>query len=1242
VSEIYLRDVLRLPEAVHAGDYKVALTNGFTKETTEARVDEYVVTGQLQEAFRQALTIVRSATRDGDSHAAYLHGSFGSGKSHFLTVLHAVLNNEAAARRKTGLQPVIAEHDEWLRGKKFLMVPYHLIGATDLDAAILGGYVATVRALHPEAPVPPVYRSDAMLDDARAQREFFDDDAEFARWLDATGAAGADDLDDLDLIDGAPSDGWTTADLDAAFVAPPGDPRRRALESALLSGPYSGRVRGATGDADAFLPLENGLSVIAAHTRELGYDGLVLFLDELILWLQAHMSNQEFVNTQVSKLVKLIESGVAERAVPIVSFISRQRDLSKLVGEDVTGADVKNLEAQVEYLAGRFDVVNLADGNLPAIVRERVLKPRAGKEYLLDEAFAAIESSRASDRDVLLDATGVTEATWDDFRRVYPLSPALLNVLVALAGALQRERTGLKLLQEMLFRRRADMTLGQLIPLGDLWDVLADGTGEAFTDRLRRDAAAAQRFYARVRAHLLAKYGSETDSRFVADDRFVKTLLLAFLAPHLPALTRLTGPRIAALNLGSIRSRTVEPGSMVVTRLRDLQAEFGELRSEGEQDPVFALHLSDLDVEPLLDAVGEKDSIGARRRWVRERLWEAFGVPDSDEFVCVRDFVWRGTRRTAEFVFANVRDTTDLPEIQFLPSVDGRMRFVLDYPFDTAGHYPSDDVQRVNQLRRGGMEAATVVWIPHFLSEQKMAQLGRLLKISYLLERDRLDDYASDLSADNRIKVRHQLMAQRDNLTSQLVAALQQAYGIARRDPGVVVAELEGDTNVLSLLPGFTPRPAGGASFEQNAQALVDGLYATLHPKHPDLDPGRSGKAITTADLRMVLGWITQATESGNRRVEVDRRQQPLVRRIVHGLELGEVSDGPLTLHVEWRRRIEQHAAAQGITGDLAADNVRRWIADMGITGLDRPVANLVIATYALLADRAWVHHGVVVDPPDLEKIGAGYVLRAQELPAAEEFATARARVAILFGIPVPDVLVTRNVRALAEQVGAMVTGAEQAVNGVWRALDKHAADLGVEPPTPRSTAARHAAELLAQLAAAREPTALVRAIAKAPSEPSDAMIGNAIKSAPAVLAALEDVDWSLLASVRGLVGHEVLGERAARLTDRVADVARATQLERDLVEVLGEVRPAAVALSTELARLAAVTKPVEPPVVTPPVTIPPVVGPDPAPSPAAVPRRRTGTAAELRPVLQELEAELAAHPRARYELTWRLVDEGR
>ncbi|MGH3924659.1 MAG: PglY protein, partial [Pseudonocardiaceae bacterium] len=219
-GEIFLRDVIDIPESVHAGDFKVELSGGF--RDTQARVDEYVVTDQLRQAFSKALGIVRAAVRGGSSYAAYLHGSFGSGKSHFLTVLHAILNNDPAARAKPGLQPVIADHDGWLRGRKFLMVPYHLVGATDLGSAVLGGYVNTVRRLHPGAPTPPVYRADAMLADARRQREFLADDAKFVEWLGTGSALDLDanqcEVDDLDVIDAVPVSGWTSTELDRAFT----------------------------------------------------------------------------------------------------------------------------------------------------------------------------------------------------------------------------------------------------------------------------------------------------------------------------------------------------------------------------------------------------------------------------------------------------------------------------------------------------------------------------------------------------------------------------------------------------------------------------------------------------------------------------------------------------------------------------------------------------------------------------------------------------------------------------------------------------------------------------------------------------------------------------------------------------------------------------------------------------------------------------------------------------------------
>ncbi|WP_433890500.1 PglY protein [Streptomyces sp. CA-111067] len=1286
---LYLKDVLNLPESVLAGDFKVELSGGFGESAQ--RVREYVVTDQLEQAFRKSLGIVKASVRDNSSHAAYLHGSFGSGKSHFLTVLHAILNDSAAvARDQPKLQAVIADHADWLvqegTRKRFLMVPYHLVGAASLDSALLGGYVATSRRLHPGAPVPPVYRADAALADARRQRDFLADDGKFIQWLsDPSGpdaltqgdAGDGGDLDDLDAKD-APASGWTSASLDAAFAAAPGDELRNALISALISdsGPMSAYARGAQGDKNAFLPLENGLAVISRHARSLGYDGLVLFLDELILWLQAHLSEKAMVNDEVSKLVKLIESGDTDRPVPIVSFISRQRDLSQLVGSDVVGAEVKNLEQQVGYLAGRFDVVSLEDRNLPAIIKERVLQPKDdAARAALSSAFAAVESSDAAVREVLLDAAGATRADWGDFKELYPLSPVLLNALVALSGALQRERTGLKLIQEMLYRRRGDMKLGDLIPLGDLWDVLAEGMGEAFTDRLRAQSEAAIRFHTKVQAFLLQKYGSTEDPGYRADDRFVKTLLLGFLSPEVPALSRLTGGRLAALNHGSLRSRAVTPGELAVRRLRELQAEFpGELRSDGnDADPVFTLHLSNLDVEPILDAVGEKDNVGQRRIWVKQQLWQALGVRDTGAFVCEHEVVWRGTRRIAEFVFENVKEPATMPTTQFAPSVEGRVRFVVDYPFDESDGHPSDDTARIQWLRQDGFEAPTVVWLPFFFSPQRSAQLGRLLKIQYLLERDRLANYAAHLPSDDQIRVKHQLEAQRDTLTSQLTDVLRQLYGIASVDETNVGAETPDGLHVYSLYPGHTPQLQGGAPFTYNLAKLADGLFAALYPKHPDFDPQESRKAVTPGELKTVYGWITRAMEDGSRRVVVDGKQLGLVKRIVHALELGEVHDGPLNVGTEWRRRIEQHATAHGVTGDYEGEDIRRWIAELGWTGLDKAVSNLLIAAYALVADRSWVFNGASAAAPELDRIGTGWALRAQELPSEEEFTAAHERAAALFGESVPRVRYARNVNDLADKVRVKAQRWEAAVNGLRRSLANHRGALGLtQEQSARELAVHDAADLIARLVRHKDATALVRELSALGYATTDDALARTMSSAQITLDALDRVKWQLLGSVRGLVSRgDGLADRAERLLTEIAETAAALERDRELAPVMNQAESRAVDIISESGRLNALAAPVPPPAAAPasvpaprdadqvslavhghpplPAAAPAAAEIEDMPSTLAAPNRRrrlivatspdslgADLARALAELTQQIKAHAAAHPGAEIEIGWR------
>lgn len=80
-------------------------------------------------------------------------------------------------------------------------------------------------------------------------------------------------------------------------------------------------------DEHGFISLDAGLSVIAEHAKSPGYDGLILFMDELILWLATLIHNQKFVARDASKITNFVEGGDARRAIPVVSFIARRRDL---------------------------------------------------------------------------------------------------------------------------------------------------------------------------------------------------------------------------------------------------------------------------------------------------------------------------------------------------------------------------------------------------------------------------------------------------------------------------------------------------------------------------------------------------------------------------------------------------------------------------------------------------------------------------------------------------------------------------------------------------------------------------------------------------------------------------------------------------------------------------------------------------------------------------------------------------
>ena len=246
---------------------------------------------------------------------------------------------------------------------------------------MLGGYVEHVTRLHPDAPIPAVYASKAVFDTIARFRDELGDERFFAR-LNEQAEAADEGWGDL----GA---GWTDETYERAANAAADRFRSSAAVSNVVATflPGHGSLLRTQG---LYLDIDAGLAVMSQHASALGYDAVVLFLDELVLWLMTRLADQAFVSEEATKVSKLVEAAAADRPAPLVSFVARQRDLRELVGRDIPGAERLSLLDALKWWEERFATITLEDRNLPAIAEHRILAPKsADAKRTIDEAFDA-------------------------------------------------------------------------------------------------------------------------------------------------------------------------------------------------------------------------------------------------------------------------------------------------------------------------------------------------------------------------------------------------------------------------------------------------------------------------------------------------------------------------------------------------------------------------------------------------------------------------------------------------------------------------------------------------------------------------------------------------------------------------------------------------------------------------------------------------------------------------------------
>lgn len=1251
---LHLGDVFVIPDVAGAEDYVLRLSDSVGAAASRT-IRDYVVTPQLAQSFDTALTVVAGALKSGTSAGAWLKGSFGSGKSHFMAVLHAVLSGNTDAWSKTELQPVLAHHQKELHGANLLGLTFHLLGAESLEQAIFKGYITQIRALHPGAALPPLHLTDGLLADADGLRVRLGDKEFFA-------ALNGGDRHAKDEWSGVLDGTWAAAAYDRARAADHGDDDRTTLVSALVDAFYTAFPQTA-----GYVGLDEGLALLASHAKSLGYDGVVLFLDELVLWLAFGVQSTEFFKTEAQKITKLVEDGLGKRDIPLISFISRQIDLRKWFADaGASGQEQAALDQAFAFQEGRLTSIQLGDDNLPHVAHKRLLQPKdaAAAQHIAD-AFAAVDRHPRV-WDVLLgggDEGGVDEQA---FRLTYPFSPALIATLRHLASAMQRERTALKVMQQMLVDRRDTMPITEIVPVGDAFEYLVtgQGSGAAINPQISALFQSADKLYREKVRPLLLRNNNLTEldvaaggtvNGFRGQDRLAKTLLLAAIAPGVPALKALTARRLAALNHGSMHSPLPQgEAQMVLSAVRSWTGEIPEIQVDAGDDPLIRVQLDDVDWQSVMDRAKSEDNAHRRRRLITDLIREDLGISGEPDMTgaFTHTVVWRGSKREVDVVFGNVRDSASLSDDQF-QARPGTWRLVIDHPFDEQGHSTAEDVQRLDNFIARGMRQQTVVWLPHFLGTRRQRELGELVILQWLLDAqsDRFSQHADHLSETDRHVAKSILETKKNTLLANLRTAVLQAYGAAALTSDIDVFD-RGHRVLASLDNGLGVRKPVGATLREAFDHVVEQAYSSSYPDHPQFEPG--DKAITVAQLKMVHDHLVRAAQHPEGRVQITGSIRD-VQGITKQLQVGLATEVNFLFQEDrfqaWNKTFEQGLGARSADhqAPVTVAEMREWLKRSDRRhGLRQEVADLVILAWGLLRRRAWYLHGSPLPTaPAPGTLTDQMELRTTDLPTESEWQDFRTVAGQVFGTQTNPYLTPDAVARAVDDVHGSAQALTHHARQLVAALDTVSRTQPAAPGSQREQTARVAAHLVERLSASSG-VALIRILTQPEYAGKAPVVGRSLRAAADCVAALGAFNWSLVSSLRDGANTEgALAVQAAALVTKLEDAIAHDELVIPLAPAIASFQSGAVVWLQQTAKIAtpAASAPVLAPLTSPgsaptfsatsvdEVDLP--ILPTPVKSALGTGRRTLNVGDDIDSVIDELRAFRDAHADHPIDVQW-------
>jgi len=1139
-----------LPRAdqITALGFVIQLAEGAEADTRRL-VGDYVLTPHVREALGGILGTMRATQARGEEHGRFIHGSFGSGKSHFMSFLGLLLEDDAIAWSKDDplIRDLGATHRPWLGDASLLVVRIHMLTMNQpgwgLDRVIYESFNKALRRR--DKPAFEFLHTEGILAEARQEAERYGD--VFWRNMELAGICDSQAMFD-ELAQGSPRD-------------------REDLARAYLE--YKGRDPASAGMDPNWA---EGLQRMARHARDHGFGGVVLLIDELLLWLGA--KDARAFTKAINDLVVIVDHADGQRAVPVHVFVARQRNLREFF-PDMASED--QLHEYLDHHSKRFELTTLEDVELRHICRERVLKRR--EHEAVERCLDSLTERHAKILPLILQ-----HADADYLRDVYPFHPALIEMLIDISNLMQRDRTALRLLYELLVIHYPDLPLGELLPVGSAFEAVFAPSGVEGNRRVDDLKAVHGLYYQRFRPAIAELQREMTedqvgsaDRRARALDQLVKTALLAAVSPRLRGTSGVTLERLVRLNDADVVGELDR--AKIATAYQDLVSlsqKVPALQLTGQgKGAVVGVVLRGVNFGEVLDrARARTDNRHARFQTFYRTLKLALGLARESGGQLAYDkgfgegdkndgplrVSWRGTKRNGSLALANVRE---LSYAAFKPPPGEAFRLLVDYPWDEAGHTVQEDRSRANQVRRSEGSMPTLCWLPRHLTPAELATLRDLAACRFILTPAGQDELLANLGPHDRQQVIEQAASMATSMDNQLKATLQRAY----KDHGEVIA-------LLSDVDTAVPEPNLAANLERLAGRLLDRTY----PNHPQFraEP-------RPADLRSLLGWMIEAANTPDRRAPFDDATARVLRALGEPLELVTLgqSHGQLRLDTRYIKAVLDRTQDARASWDAIDDELHNHF------GLDEAVRNLFLA-FLVRAQGFRARYKLTREVVDVEVRStpyAGLELERATLLEVSEWSALRVLARGLFG---DDPLGPHRTLAAQDRAAKALRQLASEAREHLQAL--HAEVVGIVEPggdaaaTPRLAELKEAMARLKPLLGPDEdshaPLAAFLAAWPGANEGADDPLQTVVRTARAHLDALGRLERTTKTHLEQVTAHPAHGEAVRACLARLTALVGGADAEHPLTtSAVGDWNAGAAAL---VARL--IAAPPEPPPPTPPI----------------------------------------------------------